>query len=406
MGDTNSNLTQADIPGGAYPTTAGAAKTISYLLFEQQQFQGKENAVARLYNNQRQVSEFLITLEARDEHGQIAVVPDETLIEIIPFSNLQGRWPAATGPHVRGYLPFDESVIFDEADSAESFASSCSAEAVSPDKFLPLTKPELHTIQSSDALLIQRKTFKRYLTNDENPGTMQDRFAVRVRLPGSSTTYASNNEDVPYGGSGQNGRFYSSVYLRSVAQPHYTVGNGGLVENVEEIRYHDAYWYAYNHYIGFNLPGTVRPVAIKHTEPSIVTTTFRVYDFRRSSGKAYYSILVGIRTPENPNHLGYWHPSNWNDDAGRWLTTNGYVKPSSDRLVFVVSGLVPTENTLTGRGQTSLMVFDVYGNSRAILIGVDLINPESNNPTYRLRLDEVPVLAPPKPYWNVNCKFL
>lgn len=170
MNGTNSNVTQADIPGGAYPTTAGAAKTISYLLFEQQQFQGKENAVARLYNNRRQVSEFLITLEARDEHGQVTVVPDGTLVDIVPFSTLQGRWPAATGPHEKGYLPFDESFAFGETDSAESQALRCSPGEVFPNNFLPMTKPELHTIQSSEASLIQRKTFKRYLTNDGNPG--------------------------------------------------------------------------------------------------------------------------------------------------------------------------------------------------------------------------------------------
>jgi hypothetical protein len=86
MASTHSNVTQTDMPGGGYPVTAGTARTISYLLFEQQQFQDRENALARLYNNRRQVSEFLITLEARDEHGQITVVPDGTLVEFVRFA--------------------------------------------------------------------------------------------------------------------------------------------------------------------------------------------------------------------------------------------------------------------------------------------------------------------------------
>ncbi|WP_223528991.1 hypothetical protein [Pseudomonas sp. GL-R-19] len=392
MNGTNSNVMQADIPGGAYPTTAGAAKTISYLLFEQQQFQGKENAVARLYNNRRQVSEFLITLEARDEHGQVTVVPDGTLVEIVPFSTLQGRWPAATGPHEKGYLPFDESFAFGETDSAESQALRCSPREVFPNEFLPMAKPELHTIQSSEASLIQRKTFKRYLTNDGNPGGIQDRFSVRVRLPGSSAYYTSNNEDIPYGGAGQNGRFYSSVYLRSVAQPYYTYGNGGLVEDIEEVRYHNEFWYTYNHYIGFKLPGTTRSIAIKHVEFASEWNRWSVYDIRHGSGKAYYSLLVGIRSPEYPNGLSFGYPGNWNDQAIQWLRENGYIKPSSDRLVLVVSGVVPTANTYTDSSTSLITTYDVYGNSQKIKTSVRLLDPANDSTKYGLRIEENPAI--------------
>ncbi|MBY8954153.1 hypothetical protein J1G36_19860 [Pseudomonas carnis] len=388
MSDTP--LTEIDMPGGGYPMTAGSARTISYLLLEQQQFQGRENATARLYNNRRQVSEFLITLEARDEHGQVTVVPDGTTVEIIPFIALRGRWPAKTGPHEKGYLPFDESFTVQEIDSSPP-PQSYRPESVAPSQFLPAPTPEPLTLYSPDGTQTQRKVFKRYLTNDANPGGMVDRFAVRVRLPGTSVDYTSRNEDVPYGGAGQNGRFYSSVYLRSVTQNYYTAGNGGLVETVEQVRYHSQYWYTYNHYIGFNLPGTARAIAIKHVEHDDEWFIWNIYDLRHGSGKAYFSLLVGVREPDKPNFLWYTYPSNWNDQAGQWLRENGYFKPSTDRLVFVVSGVVPTSNSLVRNSSKEFTTFDAFGNSQRFKSSVALLDPENDSTRYSLRIEEAPV---------------
>lgn len=385
MSDTS--VTQIDIPGGEYPLPAGAARTISYLLFEQQQFQGRENAAARLYNNRRQVSEFLITLEARDEHGQVTVVPDETTVEIIPFVVLQGRWPTTTGPHEKGYLPFDESFTVQETDSS-SPPQSPRAESVAPSQFLPTPKPEPLTLNSSDGTQTQRKVFKRYLTNDANPGGVLDRFAVRVRLPGTSVDYTSRNEDVPYGGAGQNGRFYSSVYLRSVAQNYYSVGNGGLVETIEQVRYHSQYWYAYNHYVGFNLPGTTRAIAIKHIDRDSEPFWWMTYDLRRGSGSAYYSLLVGVRDPIAPTGLSFGYPGDWNDQAVQWIKENGHFKPSSDRLVFVVSGVVPTANNLVRNSSTVFTTVDVFGNSQRFKASVALLDPNNDSTNYRFLIEE------------------
>ncbi|MGE8177956.1 hypothetical protein [Pseudomonas fluorescens] len=214
------------------------AFTLSYLLVEPESIQGQQDAQVRVFANGVQACVALITVQARDGNGEVVLLPDDLNINIVPYTTAPGGWVSDDAPPAEGYLPFPEQMI-------------ASVDTVS---FSALSVEQPGSFQQ----------FRRYVRYKSVSDGSVIQFAARVKLPG--VEYVSNQRDVPYGGSGQKGRFNSSFRLKSVRPPQYASYNGGLVVTEptevlsEVIEGYTAK--VQNSYITLRYPGTAIPIAI------------------------------------------------------------------------------------------------------------------------------------------------
>ncbi|MHC8388495.1 hypothetical protein ACYZTM_10770 [Pseudomonas sp. MDT2-39-1] len=225
-------------------SSINSAVTVSYLLIEAQPFQGQQDAQARLFANAVQKCVALITLQARNSNGEVVSLPDDFNVSIVPYTSAPDGWVTSDVPQVEGVLPFPEQMI-------------ASAYEVSP-PVLSAERPD------------SPQQFRRYISYQDIPDGSVIQFAARVKL--SNVEYISNQRDVPYGGSGENGRFNSSFRLKSVKPPQYASYNGGLLVTEPAEVFSGAIegftTKVQNLYISLRYPGTSVPVAIHSSTSS------------------------------------------------------------------------------------------------------------------------------------------
>lgn len=219
--------------------SATNAVSVSYLLIETEAFEYRENAQARLFANNIQTCVVLITAVGRNSNGEVVPIPDNANVSVVPYTSAPGGWTSNSTPAPLNIQPFPEHINTS-------------------------TKTAKNAVPAQDARPEHVQVFRRYIRYQGVPDATTIQFAAQVKV--GTTTYVSNQRDVPYGGAGQNGRYNSSFRLKSVRPPEYATYNGGLqvtgpveVFNglVDDYTTKIDNWYASLRY-----PGTSVPVAV------------------------------------------------------------------------------------------------------------------------------------------------
>jgi hypothetical protein len=228
----------SQFPSSKRPVQTSSAVSLSYLLIETEAFQSAQDAQARVFANGVQKCVALITVQARNSNGEVVTLQDDLNINVVPYTSATGNWVSSSTPAAAGILPFPEQMI--ASADIERFPGA------------PASRPESY------------QQFRRYISYKDIPDGSVIQFAARVKLP--NVEYTSNQRDVPYGGAGQNGRFNSSIRLKSVKSPAYASYNGGLVVT-EPAEVFSGLIEGYtakveNLYLSLRYPGTSTPVNI------------------------------------------------------------------------------------------------------------------------------------------------
>lgn len=176
--------------------TAGAAVTLDYCLIEAAGFQGQRNATARLFVNGRQESELLISLRGLDSQGVITPLPRDIKIELVPVGPINEGFRVTTARSPADWSAFDETT--------------------------PGLLPATYAEKPSGAAVAQ-DYFTRYVIYDSVRRDSSIKFIVKVTLS-NGVVFTTDATDVEYGGSGEHGRFNSSVSIKAVA-PLFYQGN-------------------------------------------------------------------------------------------------------------------------------------------------------------------------------------
>lgn len=183
------------------PATAGAAVTLDYCLIEAVAFPEHQNATARLFVNGRQESELLISLRGLDSQGVVTSLPRDIKIELVPVGPINEGFRVTTARSPADWSAFDETT--------------------------PGLLPATYAEKPSGAAVAQ-DYFTRYVIYDSVRRDSSIKFIVKVTLS-NGVVFTTDATDVAYGGTGEHGRFNSSVSIKAVA-PLFYQGNALRVE--------------------------------------------------------------------------------------------------------------------------------------------------------------------------------
>ncbi|QLL10860.1 hypothetical protein [Pseudomonas chlororaphis] len=353
--------------------TAGPAVTLSYLLLKAENFQSQENATARVYGNGNQASELLVEVEARDANGQVTNLPVGTVVELIPYTTNRGNWTPKPG--LNGYKRFNESFPNSEIaegttppDDGAATLSPATNDGLSSVEITTTSKSEWRPTEMSDGDTVWRQSISLFLASG-NTIEITDRFAVRVRFP-NEVSFSSNHPDVPYGGAGQNGRFNSSVYLRSVVPPRYTIANGGLALDIVE--FDDPIYIAVikNHYITLKHPTTKTPIEFNKVDYS--PGPISAYHALVYGDEVLVVVVSGMQIPSRPNELSEDLPNSFPVNK-KYFRERGLVGQRPNTIVYSVLGGLELLPLMTPSKRNSLCsVVDEYGNSFKLTVSLTL----------------------------------
>jgi hypothetical protein len=219
--------------------------------------------------------------------------------------------------------------------------------------------------------------FRRYIRYTNIPEGTTNQFAAQVKL--GSVTYISNQRDVPYGGSGENGRFNSSFRLRSVLPPEYATYNGGLVisEAVEVFSgvIENFTTKVRNSYASLRYPGTSTAINIHSGSTSAADSS--LHDNKATAFGDGGSTVAKKNIP-NTNRLG--------KALNQALSTIRQPRAGS---IAVAVGMFSQFNELFPARQTSHYsgATDVYGNPIRLAVTLTSIQPNRDPWNYQLSIE-------------------
>lgn len=343
------------------------AASISYLLIETEAFQGVQDAQARVFANGVQKCVALITVQARNSNGEVVTLPDDLNINVVPYTSATGNWVSNSTPAAAGILPFPEQLI-----ASGDIENSPGAPASLPESY---------------------QQFRRYISFKDIPDGSVIQFAARVKLP--SVEYISNQRDVPYGGAGQNGRYNSSIRLKSVKSPAYASYNGGLVvtepaevfsglidERTAKVQ---------NRYLSLRYPGTSTSVNIHSSSSTAAASS--LHDNKATAFGDPGSSTAKKNVPAT-NKTGR--------AMNQALSTIRQPRAGAIALAVAMDSLI-TE-FFTAR-QTSHYTngMDVYGNPLRFAVTLTSVHPLRNPWEYQISIEwdgtSLPTAKPPLSSW-------
>lgn len=316
-----------------------AAVTITYLLIEAAPFIGEPNATANLFANGRQACPVVVKLTAVDADNIPVRLPD-TAITLIPYigSNEQWTQSAQSSP----FLPFPQG------------------------SFLPDAVPTENTVCVGVTNDIQ--VFNRYIYMPESLAHGQKmQIAVKVTLPGLGTTFTTNNEDVPYGPTGEHGRFKSFFYIQPFAPTQYTKANG---MHIETDQFQDRF------------PIDNRGAGVVHARVTLTnpSTNRVVHAVAPASG------LGEVSATHHNKATGIIYP---NEDECKHSALNEHYKELMSKdiqkrnAVTLVVGMIayftPGRYLPDSRNATYSGWLDAYGNPFNIVVILNSIDPANQN---------------------------
>ncbi|RON54157.1 hypothetical protein [Pseudomonas frederiksbergensis] len=332
--------------------------SLSYLLIETEDFQFQQNAQARLFSNGKQKCAVLITLQARNINGEIVQLPDDLNANAIPNMQVPGTWTSDKNPPPNGVLKFPENLIpragMEDSDT------------------LPAARPN------------NLQTFRRYISYTSVPEGTTIQFVAQVKV--GSTTYVSNQRDVPYGGNGQNGRFNSSFMLRSVEPPQYATYNGGLVvaqsgpDPIFNAQFEGYTYKVWNSYTSLRYPGTSTAIAI--LPGSILEPNKKISALHHNKGTAFGDSGSSTPIKDVPiepatNRLGR--------ALNEALKTIG--APRAGSIAIAVAAYSPYNQLFDQRTGYYGVATDVYGNPIKLAVTLTSIQPNREPWTYQLAVE-------------------
>lgn len=194
---------KTDTPNNVLDDTA---VTLSALLIETANFLGHERATAHLFANELQACAVVVKVTARNAASEIVKLPTNAIITLIPYAGNNTGWIQSTETKPP-YLAYPEGTYLNGDDASQQDVAD------------------------------EVEVFNRYIYFPEHmAGTPRIEVAVKITLP-NGVEFSTNHHDVPYGATGENGRFNSSFYLQPMIPTRYSKNDASLL--IEPLPFHD-----------------------------------------------------------------------------------------------------------------------------------------------------------------------
>lgn len=326
---------------------SNAAVSLSYLLVEAGAFVGVEYAIANLFANSRQACPVLVKLTARDVNNLPVRLPPRAVITLIPYIGANEKWTQSDQPSE--FLPFPQGSFLPGAVQTEYVVG----EDVTNDI-------ELYNL---------------YIYMPESMAQNQRvHVAVSVKLPGGAM-YSTNNPDVPYGPTGELGRFNSSFYIQPFAPTSYSKANG---MHIETMGFQDRF------------PADNRGAGVVHSYVTLTNpSTNRVV-----SAKASSSAISDVSATQHNKATGIIYPNenvckhgvSSNQHYHELLNRNILSKGAITIVVGMIAYFGPEYYLPDSRHVTYSGWLDDYGNPFNITVALESIDPAIGNLPWQFTL--------------------